>query len=89
MILKEILKYAGFDLNGAEGSVGVVPVDGFDVNYVLYNFSLMTFIFSVISLLCDINKQNKQFNYDIYYLNIFKLEDKMKAGDMSEEYNYN
>jgi hypothetical protein len=53
MILKEILKYIGIDLNGISG--GGIPIEGLDVNAMLYNLSLMVFIFSVISFLSVLN----------------------------------
>ena len=53
MILKELLKYIGLDLNGIGGDI--VAIDGIDVSFVLYNFGLMVFIFSVISLFSVLN----------------------------------
>lgn len=54
MFLKELLKYIGIDLNGGIGG-GIVPIEGVDVNFILYNFSLMVLIFSIISLLSVFN----------------------------------
>ena len=54
MIIKELLKYVGIDLNSGFDVSGV-PLEGIDVNFLLYNLSLMVFIFSIISLLSGFN----------------------------------
>lgn len=69
MLLIELLKYVGIDLNRVlDGSI--VPVEGVDVNFVLYNFALMVFIFSVISFLSVLNI--------IFYFLIIMYSDKSK-----------
>lgn len=54
MIIKELLKYVGIDLNSGFAVSGV-PLEGIDVNLILYNLSLMVFIFSIIALLSGFN----------------------------------
>jgi hypothetical protein len=49
MFLIELFKYVGIDLSGSLGDVVPVALNVVDVNYVLYKFSAMVFIFSVIS----------------------------------------
>jgi hypothetical protein len=53
MFLTELFKYVGIDLSG--NVVTPVAIEGADLNFLLYNLSLMVFIFSVISLLSVLN----------------------------------
>jgi len=45
MLLKELLKYVGIDLDGSGVSGSIVPIEGADVSVILYKLSLMVFIF--------------------------------------------
>jgi hypothetical protein len=71
MFLIELFKYVGIDLSGHIGG-NVVPVakEGVDLNFMLYNLSLMVFIFSVLSLLSVLNI--------ILYFLIIMYSDKIK-----------
>lgn len=77
MLLKEILKYVGIDVNGVFGG-SIVPIDGVDVNVVLYNLSLMVLIFSIISLL-------SVFNVVLYFLVILYSDNSKYVLDLSNK----
>jgi hypothetical protein len=55
MFLIELFKYVGIDLSGYTGGITPVAIEGVDLNSLLYNFSAMVFIFSVLSLLSVLN----------------------------------
>ena len=55
MFLIEIFKYVGIDLSGHIGGNVPLAIEGVDLNFLLYNFTVMVFIFSVLSLLSVLN----------------------------------
>ena len=55
MFLIEIFKYVGIDLSGNIGGNVPLAIEGVDLNFVLYNFTVMVFIFSVLSLVSVLN----------------------------------
>jgi hypothetical protein len=55
MFLIQLFKYVGIDLSGSTGAVVPVAIEGVDLNFLLYKFSVMVFIFSVLSLLSVLN----------------------------------
>lgn len=74
-MLKELLKYIGIDINGDKIG-GDVVLEG--ASAVLYNFSLMVFIFSVISLL-------SVFNIIIYFIVINYADKSLYFREMCEK----
>jgi len=79
MFLIELFKYVGIELSGTIiGGVVPVAVEGVDLNFMLYNFSAMVFIFSVISLI-------SVWNIILYFL-VIMYSDKIKIiQDLSKK----
>jgi len=82
MFLIELFKYVGIELSGTIiGGVVPVAVEGVDLNFMLYNFSAMVFIFSVISLI-------SVWNIILYFL-VIMYSDKIKIiQDLSKKVLY-
>jgi len=82
MFLIELFKHVGNELSGNMGGI-VVPLaaEGVDLNFIFYKFTVMVFIFSVLSLLSVLNIK-LYFLIIIYSDNIKFLQDWSKKSPL-------